>query len=118
MTCTGPGATHHLACECREREHAAEVASLRAELDEMKAGNRIAADMLCDALDVTAEAGWVAESLNAIDALRARLAACERVVEAAKAWIDHLESKGGRYNDGVPGDLMDALAALDGKEAE
>lgn len=114
MTCTGPGATHHLACECREREHAAEVASLRAELDEMKAGNRIAADMLCDALDVTAEAGWVAESLSAIDALRARLTACERVVEAARALTDgQVYARMDRLRE-----LFAALAALDGKEAQ
>jgi len=31
------------------------------------------------------------------------------VRRVAAAWIDHLEAKGGRYNDGVPGELMDVL---------
>ena len=31
------------------------------------------------------------------------------VRRAAAEWIDRLEEKGGRYNDGVPGELMDAL---------
>jgi hypothetical protein len=37
----------------------------------------------------------------------------ERVADAARQWIDRLESKGGHYRDGVPGELMDALDALD-----
>lgn len=35
--------------------------------------------------------------------------ALERVYTAASDWLDHLEKKSARYNDGVPGELMDAV---------
>ena len=35
--------------------------------------------------------------------------ALERVYTAASDWLDHLEKKSARHNDGVPGELMDAV---------
>ena len=31
------------------------------------------------------------------------------VAETAEKWIRHLESKGGHYYDGIPGELIDAI---------
>lgn len=42
--------------------------------------------------------------MREVEALRA-------VYRAAVEWLDHLENAGGRYHDGVPGALMDAVEA-------
>jgi hypothetical protein len=44
----------------------------------------------------------------------AQNAKAEKVIEAARAWLGKLESHGrGVYMDGIPGELMDALAEYD-----
>lgn len=55
------------------------------------------------------------------DSWRAALAKVERerdalrlVYAAASDWLTHLGQKGHRYNDGVPGELMDAVDAYEG----
>ena len=57
------------------------------------------------------------EDEELICAMRNALPALLAVAEAAEAWIARLESAGGHYRDGIPGELMDALSALD-KAAE
>jgi hypothetical protein len=45
-----------------------------------------------------------------------REAEVRALVEAVRAWLTRLEREGGgRYLDGVPGDLMDALDAMEGE---
>lgn len=39
--------------------------------------------------------------------------AADAVCRAAKRWLAHLEAKGARYQDGVPGELMDAMERLE-----
>lgn len=102
MTCTGDWTTHHDACDCREAARAAFA--------------RILARLRDSVGDGSIDEYHVRFFVGDVRAVVERLDACERVVEAVRGWIDHLESKGGRYNDGVPGELMDALAALDGGE--
>jgi hypothetical protein len=37
------------------------------------------------------------------------------VVRASEEWLAHLESRGARYLDGIPGELMDAIDAFNAK---
>jgi hypothetical protein len=93
----------------------AEIERLRHALSS-KAGQALAMEAQIDA---TGEALGVAALEDAegyhhvaIEKLRARCAAMERVVEAARAWVRFQEEqRHGQYLDGVPGDLMDALDA-------
>ena len=48
---------------------------------------------------VVKERDYLSKQVKELDAVR----------RAAADWIDRLEAKGGHYNDGVPGELMDAL---------
>lgn len=49
--------------------------------------------------------------------LHAAYLAQRKVVVAASQWLDHLESRGGHFFDGVPGELMDAGECLRGSDS-
>ena len=64
---------------------------------------------------VLAPEGWPAtygEVASAIDALARAVIAMAPVIAAAEAWLDSLESRGGHYLDGIPGELIDAIDAM------
>lgn len=65
--------------------------------------------------DAEAEA-WRLSALGAreeYDQLRRECVALRRVYIAANDWLTSLGAKGHRYHDGVPGELMDAVDAVD-----
>lgn len=67
-------------------------------------------------LDASKEGAWMARALDAErerDKARKQHDALWAVWVAASDWLNHLEQKGHRYNDGVPGELMDAVSAAD-----
>ena len=88
----------------------AELASARAELAFLRKeyGEAESSTLTRDALELKLQVMEQQrnEECKQHDALRA-------VWIAARDWLNHLEQKGYRYNDGVPGELMDAVAAAD-----
>lgn len=115
MTCIGPGATHHLACECREREHATMVAGLQRDLVQALEAVARAERERDESMSVEAE--WRAERheyARIAESYRQRAARLERVVNAARALTDgEVYARMDRLRE-----LHAALAALDGKEAQ
>lgn len=115
MTCTGPGATHHRACECREWELATVIAGLQRDLGRALESVARAERERNESMSVEAE--WRAERheyARIAESYRKRAARLERVVEAARSLTDgEVYARMDRLRE-----LYDALAALDGKEAE
>ena len=58
--------------------------------------------------------GNFALSTATMASLIAELRAARVVVEAAKAWLAHLDGTGAHYRDGIPGELIDAIERLAG----
>lgn len=54
----------------------------------------------------------VGQLSRALLRLHAENEAMRGVCEAAEEWLGHLEKRGARYQDGVPGSLMDAIDAF------
>jgi len=51
--------------------------------------------------------------VRSLERMTAERDALRRVYTAANDWLTNLGAKGHRYNDGVPGELMDAVDAVD-----
>jgi len=99
---------------CQERNALqAEVERLREDLEDREGDMHL---RIRSGYDKTIADAWrakVAEVERERDEALAALTRAQAVVKAAQAWIEHLEKKGGRYLDGVPGALMDALDAYE-----
>lgn len=63
---------------------------------------------------VDAVTAALAESTADLVTVDRELRATRVVVEAAKAWLAHLDGTGAHYRDGIPGELIDAIERLAG----
>jgi len=79
--------------------------------DEMRAKVERERDELQAEIERLKDAGAVL--VRSLERMTAERDALRRVYTAANDWLTSLEAKGHRYHDGVPGELMDAVDAVD-----